>query len=155
MLVTTNFVSCRVCIISVLRAIWINALLSSVDPTWDFVAVSNWTSVEINAAVVCACMLATKPLIARLWRKMRWSASTERSATTLDGRGPPTIGSESVRGSNRLPSGSGASERGYGSERVLVRDLEDAIMPMRDVGHQYAAAMREVAGGRGKGKEEV
>lgn len=129
-----------VCLISVLRAVWINALLDSSDFTWDYVAVANWTSVEVNAAIVCASLLVIKPLITKLWHQIR---PRSRGPKMEDGRWPATIGAETVRynsGSSGLLT---RVKESSGSERALVDDPE--VPPMRDVESQYAAAVREVA----------
>lgn len=142
------------CVISVLRAILIRPLLRSADISWEFVTISHWTSVEVNTAIVCACLLATKPLIDLLWNKLRRVPRLPVGETSL-GSGPLTIGSESVRGS-KLPSGSERLERGYTSDAVVlsVTEAEDFELPMGDVGQQYAAAMKEVATVR-RGKLDV
>lgn len=144
-----------VCIISLLRAVWIKALLDSTDPTWDFVAVSNWTSVEVNASIMCASLLATKPLITRLRQKLL-PGSSQRVATASYGRGPATVGSESVR-DIRLPSSSDRSARGYESDGVLMFGMEasESTMAMSPVGVQYATAMKEVGAVAGQRREEV
>lgn len=71
----------RICLISALRAVWINALFKSSDPSWDFVAVSNWNSVEVNTAIVCVCLLVTKPLFVRLWHRVRPKSESATSQT--------------------------------------------------------------------------
>jgi len=135
----------RVCAISLLRAILIKPLLKSTDFSWDFVTISYWTSVEVNAAVVCACLLAIKPLIDLLWNKLRRVPRLPVEKTSL-GSGPPTIGSESVR-SSRLPSSLDRLENGSGRCRVLLSgtESEDSELPRRNVDQLYAAAMKEIA----------
>ncbi|KAK3374662.1 hypothetical protein B0H63DRAFT_255129 [Podospora didyma] len=54
-----------VCLISVLRTLWLNALLYSKDMTWDLVSIANWSIVEINMAVLCACLTTLKPLVTK------------------------------------------------------------------------------------------
>jgi len=115
-------------------------LLWSVDFPWEFVTVSHWTSVEVNTAIVCACLLAIKPLIDLLWSKLRRSSRRPVGGSSLRS-GPPTIGSESIGGSRR--------EGGYGIDtgRVVlsVTEAESFELPMGDVGQQYAAAMKDVS----------
>ena len=116
----------------------IRPLLWSADFSWDFVNVSHWTSVEVNTAIVCACLLAIRPLIDLLWSKLR--RSSRRRGTSL-ASGPPTIGSESVRGSRQ--------EGGYGSNTgravLIVTEAESFELPMGDVGQQYAAVIKDVS----------
>ncbi|KAK4161126.1 hypothetical protein QBC43DRAFT_324167 [Cladorrhinum sp. PSN259] len=67
-----------ICLISVLRAVWIKALFESPDPAWDFVAVVNWNSIEVNTAIVCVCLLVTRPLFSKLRHKI-WPQSATLS----------------------------------------------------------------------------
>lgn len=129
-----------VCLISVLRAVWINELLDSSDFTWDYVAVANWTSVEVNAAIACACLLVMKPLIAKLWRRMRPNSDRPQME---NGNRPATIGTETVRYNSNSRGLFTRAKNGSGSEKALVDDSE--VAPMQDLEAQYAAAVREVA----------
>ncbi|KXX73599.1 Phosphoglucosamine mutase [Madurella mycetomatis] len=56
-----------VCLISVLRAVWLNQLLYSADMTWHFTAIANWSSTELNLAVVCGCMPTLKPVLTKIF----------------------------------------------------------------------------------------
>ncbi|KAK0750956.1 hypothetical protein B0T18DRAFT_59497 [Schizothecium vesticola] len=135
-----------VCVISLLRAVLIKPLLGSADFTWDFVTVAHWTSVEVNAAVVCACLLVIRPLLGVLWSKLR-PASWLRVGRMSLGSGQPTIGSESVTGI-RLPFSMDRLEGGSSRrDRVLLSgtEAEDSTAPMGNVAQQYAAAMKEVS----------
>ena len=122
----------------------IKPLLGSADPSWDFVTVAHWTSVEVNAAVVCACLLATKPLLAVLWSKLRPVSWLRIGSANFGSRQPAA--SESATGI-RLPSGLDRLEGGQGRGRVLLSGTwaEDATAPMGNVAQQYAAAMKEVS----------
>jgi hypothetical protein len=121
-------------------------ILKSTDFSWDFVTIAHWTSAEVNTAVVCACLLAIRPLVSLLWSKLRRVLRIPTGQTTL-GSGPPTIGSESVRGS-RLPSDLDRLERGYGRDKVLfsTTEVEDPTPPLGNVGReQSAVGMEELA----------
>ena len=56
-----------ICLISILRAVIIAAILKSADFTWDSTAIANWTVVETNLAIVVACLIVLKPLVVRLF----------------------------------------------------------------------------------------
>ncbi|KAK0719234.1 hypothetical protein B0H67DRAFT_149203 [Lasiosphaeris hirsuta] len=56
-----------VCLISVLRTIWLNQLLYMSDVTWELVSIGNWSVVEVNTAIVCACVMTLKPLLRKLF----------------------------------------------------------------------------------------
>ena len=54
---------CSVCVVSVLR---LNSLClgsKTTDPTWDYVGVAIWSSVELNTAIICTCLPTLKPLV--------------------------------------------------------------------------------------------
>lgn len=55
--------SCSVCVTSFLRFRYIYVLAISEDITWDNVDSATWSSIEINVAIICACLPTLKPLI--------------------------------------------------------------------------------------------
>ncbi|KAK4168120.1 hypothetical protein QBC43DRAFT_366631 [Cladorrhinum sp. PSN259] len=87
-----------VCLISVLRAIWLNALYLQRDVTWDMTQIANWSSVEINVAVVCACLTTLKPLFQKVFRPWLDKLFPRRNElqNVRESR-PPTIGSSPLR----------------------------------------------------------
>lgn len=128
-----------ICLVSILRAVWINALFETSDFTWDYVSIVNWTSVEVNTSIVCACLLVMKPLIMKLWRKLRPNHGGSR---TENSGNPVTIGGKSFR-SNSTPGPSFARTKdSSGSERTLTADLDE--IPMDDVESQRMTAMMGV-----------
>lgn len=40
------------------------------NPTWDNLAVSQWSTVEINVGIICACMPSLRVLLVRLFPKL-------------------------------------------------------------------------------------
>jgi hypothetical protein len=56
-----------VCLVSVLRTVRLGQLLYTKDPTWDFVTIANWSTAEVNVAVVCGCMPTLRPLLAKVF----------------------------------------------------------------------------------------
>ncbi|GAB1309882.1 Rhodopsin domain-containing protein [Madurella fahalii] len=86
-----------VCFISILRLLQL--LRAQVDPDFTYVAaeLSYLTAVEVNGAIVCACVMTLKPLLAKFFprvlssRASRSSSNPNRASDTLVG--PPTIGS--------------------------------------------------------------
>jgi hypothetical protein len=137
--------SSSACLISLLRAILMKPILGSTDFSWDFVPIAHWTSAEVNAAILCACLLATKPLISLLWSKLRRVRGLPEGQTTL-GSSPPTIGSDPIRGSN-LPSSVDGLERGHWKDRFMfsATEAESSAPPTRNVGQQqYSVGMEEL-----------
>lgn len=144
-----------VCLISILRTLWLTALISSTDMTWDLTSIANWSIVEINIAIVCACLMTYKPLINKfikpwihdclpLHRKQRSSSGDPGSESR-----PMTIGSMPLnafhlrQGSEnppflRLESGTGGPDEGTlvatrtgtsASNAKKSADIEIAVPP--------------------------
>lgn len=105
----------RVCFISILRLLQL--LRAQTDPDFTYVAaeLSYLTVVEVNGAIVCACVMTLKPLLSRFCPRFLSSGGSgtlARSGPSARGGhgGPPTIGS--------IPSRKGAINRkGTMSER--------------------------------------
>ena len=89
-----------VCIISLGRLIWF-WVQSTHDVAWSAVAIANWTCIEVNAAILCACLptltpLLVRPLPALLVSARRWKS--DRDTADWYG-GPPNFGAKK----NRVP----------------------------------------------------
>ncbi|KAK4143979.1 uncharacterized protein C8A04DRAFT_11901 [Dichotomopilus funicola] len=69
-----------VCFISILRLIQL--IRAQTDPDFTYVAaeLSYLTAVELNGAIVCACVMTLKPLLARLFPRTWGSSSISSSA---------------------------------------------------------------------------
>lgn len=153
-----------VCLISILRAIWINMLYDSTDLFWDYVPITNWTSVEQCTAIVCTCLIVMKPLAVKVQQSIRstWSrrctgrgsdgspidsTSSSSTASSTGGR-PPTIGTRPTGFSQfrDFTHGAGSGEK----ENVGVQEASAT--------DAYAAALREVtmpSPGMAKTKESI
>lgn len=59
------------------------------DPTWDYAVVQYWTLVEMNIAIVIACLLVLKPLLAKMFPAL---LGPQPSPSPEDA--PRTIGSD-------------------------------------------------------------
>jgi len=74
---------------------------SSVDLSWDYTTSAYWTTIELNFAIICACVMTLKPLIAKLFPGLtdeRLSSSDPdfHGAYAVGGH-PPTIGTKPMR----------------------------------------------------------
>jgi hypothetical protein len=65
------------------------------DPTWAAVNISTWANVEINLAIIIACIPTLKPLVAKLCPRLLESA---REGDVEGYSSPPTISSPPRRG---------------------------------------------------------
>ena len=72
------------CLVSIIRAVIITQLAQSLDFTWDFVPIAHWNCVEVNVAIVCACLLTMKPLINKKWPGFLSEPSAEGAARLND-----------------------------------------------------------------------
>ena len=75
---------------------------NAVDVTWDWTTSAYWTTVEINFAIICACVMTLKPLIVKffpgLGEQRLTSSDGDRSwELSTDQHNPPTIGTKSTR----------------------------------------------------------
>lgn len=101
-----------VCFISILRLLQLIRVQGDQDFTYAAAELSYLTAVEVNGAIVCACVMTLKPLLARFFPRLlgsrRASGSSGASASASASRhrnrrrnrasetlvgGPPTIGS--------------------------------------------------------------
>ncbi|KAK4154683.1 hypothetical protein C8A00DRAFT_32503 [Chaetomidium leptoderma] len=75
-----------VCFISILRLLQL--LRAQTDPDFTYVAaeLSYLTAVEINGAIVCACVMTLKPLAAKFFPRLWGSSHSSRSAASSSGR---------------------------------------------------------------------
>ena len=101
---------CSVCLISVIRTVWLNQLLYAADNTWYLVTIANWSTAELNAAVVCACMPTLRPVLTKVFGPLadRVFPEQQHSLDTTGGQ-PRTIGSVPM---NKFRFGRGAKGQG-------------------------------------------
>ncbi|GAB1316423.1 hypothetical protein MFIFM68171_06633 [Madurella fahalii] len=126
------------CLISVIRIVSISSL-NFADLTYELTTLVKWGSVEVNLAIICACLTILKPLVVKLFPRLLRSygtfgpasfpnqMSTGISAGRRDGMGRtrPENGSwTNVKPESRPRISSQSSEDG---ERRDVEDLEDQI----------------------------
>lgn len=55
-----SLVLCSTCIISIVRLFFLRQGADAIDTTWDNVGVSNWTVIELNSGIICACLPAVR-----------------------------------------------------------------------------------------------
>ena len=67
------------CITSILRLHSINVIANSNDVTWDNVGAATWSAVELNTAIICACLPTLKPIIDFVFPRLLGAHSGIRS----------------------------------------------------------------------------
>ncbi|KAH8663630.1 hypothetical protein BGZ60DRAFT_342194, partial [Tricladium varicosporioides] len=56
-----------VCIVSIIRLYLLHVATSSTDSTWDNIGIANWSCIELNTGITCACLTTLKPLISHFF----------------------------------------------------------------------------------------
>ncbi|KAH6669719.1 CFEM domain-containing protein [Plectosphaerella plurivora] len=145
-----------VTVVSILRLQSLVAFATSHNPTWDQYAVANWSTIEINVGIICACMPAMRLVLVRIFPRILGSTKQypsypgghsgghyNRSNDPHKLGGSRKLGSESVvRTANKeerplppVPLSSGKRGRGI----ILTRDVtidyhdETSLVQLRDV----------------------
>ncbi|KAF2727388.1 hypothetical protein EJ04DRAFT_582063 [Polyplosphaeria fusca] len=116
-----------VCIISIVRLYALQIGSYTKDPTYDNFAIAIWSVVEVNAAIVGACLPTLKPLITRVWPRLLSSGlSGPRSRPSyFPGTGPVTIGSQ--RGPNHFAADSESATEILADEGVVLSNMDRKI----------------------------
>ncbi|PSN63289.1 hypothetical protein BS50DRAFT_109155 [Corynespora cassiicola Philippines] len=70
-----------VCVISIVRLKALYAATMSTDSTFDNYDIAIWSVVEVNSAVIGACLPTLKPLISRVWPRLLSSGHASHSYT--------------------------------------------------------------------------
>ena len=84
---------CSVCLISVIRTVWLNQVLYAEDTTWYLVVIANWSTAEINAFVVCACMPTLRPVLTKVFGPLADRVFPPQHSPDTTGGHPRTVGS--------------------------------------------------------------
>lgn len=113
-----------VCIISIVRLVYI--VYFDTHPQTDFfytsIPLTYWTFVEVNGAIVCACLMTLKPLISRIFPKMLSPASDQMPDSGIWAN-LPTIGSMPWRGRSK------GSKQSSGREDPTLEDIDEGLNP--------------------------
>lgn len=67
------------CVTSIVRLRYLYVASVSTDLTYDNVGAATWSSIELNTAIMCACIPAMRPFISFVFPKL---LSTDRRGTT-------------------------------------------------------------------------
>lgn len=83
------------------------------DPTWDYVPVVYWTTVELAAGIICSCLPAVRILLERFFKVFQLSTiKSQTSHFRLERQRRPTADAHDDRWKDREWMGDGASQRG-------------------------------------------
>ncbi|KAF2681989.1 hypothetical protein K458DRAFT_343059 [Lentithecium fluviatile CBS 122367] len=70
------FVGTFVTVVSIIRLQSLIHFANSTNPTWDQVDVSNWSTIEINVGIMCACMPALRVILVHAFPKLMGTTRT-------------------------------------------------------------------------------
>ncbi|KAK0663898.1 hypothetical protein QBC41DRAFT_23669 [Cercophora samala] len=78
-----------VCIVSIIRLVYLIDVVKKAgyDATYNSAQMIYWTSVEVSAAICCACLMTLKPLIQRLFPRLlspNTGSKTQRENNSLE-----------------------------------------------------------------------
>lgn len=83
------------------------------DPTWDYVPVAYWTTVELAAGIICSCLPAVRILLERFFHVFQLSTNKSLgSHIRLERQRRPTADAQDERWKDREWMGDGVSQRG-------------------------------------------
>ncbi|EKD15174.1 hypothetical protein MBM_06390 [Drepanopeziza brunnea f. sp. 'multigermtubi' MB_m1] len=80
-----------VCIVSALRLQRLYVVSKSDDLPYDNAATAIWSAVEVNTAIVCACMPSMKPVVSRLFPRLLSTNRSKHYGHTFKSQGRPPI----------------------------------------------------------------
>lgn len=64
-------------VVSILRLQSLISFANSVNPTWDNWDVANWSTIEINVGIMCACMPVLRLILVRLFPRLLGSTAAQ------------------------------------------------------------------------------
>ena len=83
-----------VCVVSVVRLPFLISAAKSKDPTGDNPSVAKWSTIELNTAIICACLTTLKPLLMHIFPSLFTpsSAHVHINGSHSAEQNPPSIG---------------------------------------------------------------
>jgi len=140
-----------VTIVSIVRLQSLVKFSNSINPTWDYIAIGYWSTIEINVGIICACMPSIRLLLLRFFPRFMGTTkdrsyvySHNRSGGKIPGEGSGSGGSKA--GS----SGNGSTNRSRGGMTLSSKapndeeEVRTSTLELVTVGSR-----REVEGERG------
>ncbi|KAK6063638.1 CFEM domain-containing protein [Seiridium cupressi] len=83
-----------VTVVSILRLQSLVIFADTENPSWDYLGVSNWSVVEINVGIICACMPSLRVILVRIFPSL---GGTTRAANQYYQSGSRTGNKSKVR----------------------------------------------------------
>ncbi|WYZ38235.1 hypothetical protein EsH8_III_000149 [Colletotrichum jinshuiense] len=99
------------------------------DVTWTAVRVANWTCIEVNAAIVTACLTTLKPLLARLFPSLMASATPSSSRSSSSSSPSSSAGSARKDWEENYSNGDAEV---YYKRPLTIGTMPNRLRPQRD-----------------------
>ncbi|KAK4044385.1 hypothetical protein C8A01DRAFT_31439 [Parachaetomium inaequale] len=111
------------CLMSVIRIATLHSMDLVADGTYELAPLAIWSAVEVNLAIICACLTTLKPLVVRVFPRLLQSAAgyTATSSGTLDYHGERRMGTAGASLPRTHHHSSGSSSRPGGESAVSVK----------------------------------
>lgn len=93
-----------VTVVSILRLRSLLNFANSTNPTWDNYAVINWSTIEINVGVICACLPSARLILVHFFPRALGSSSMRYYENYYNGGGP--AGGSQIQTGSRLGTSS-------------------------------------------------
>ncbi|TDZ32428.1 hypothetical protein C8035_v012273 [Colletotrichum spinosum] len=142
-----------VCVVSILRIPPLIAAKNSTDPTRDSPGIAQWSVIELNTAIVCACLITLKRLAARFCPRILGSSSGD-ARKRGHGSGPDDEAVPATVGSKESENASSRQDRGLSGVDSVVHLNHDTFGVRTATDAQISRATSEAAD-LGQGEESV
>jgi hypothetical protein len=100
-----------VTVISILRLRSLVNFAASSNPTWDQADVINWSNIEINVGIICACLPALRVILVHLFPKILGTTKATKRPYYAHGSQSHAM----KKGGSALASGPGRSAVSHGT----------------------------------------
>ncbi|KAF2226021.1 CFEM domain-containing protein [Elsinoe ampelina] len=111
-----------VTVVSVIRLQTLVEFAKSANATWEFTAVSIWSTIEITVGIICACLPTVRLLVVKLWPRL--AGTTIKSKTTYG----ETHRSGNKSQANRSRLVVGGTQMDPGDIELLGEDKDQGIV---------------------------
>lgn len=128
-----------ICIVSILRIHSLGIAAKSTDPTYENIGIAVWSTIEINTAIVCACLTTLRPLASRIFPRIFVSTSKNGYIHQRNAAGHNSIGTNQntkvTSASHTVYNGAAAKS---GSDTEILGSCSDKNYEMQDVESQHS-----------------
>ncbi|TDZ49876.1 hypothetical protein CTRI78_v007777 [Colletotrichum trifolii] len=142
-----------VCVVSILRIPSLIAAKNSTDPTRDSPGIAQWSVIELNTAIVCACLITLKRLAARFCPRILGSSNGD-ARKRGHGSGPDDEAVPATVGSKESENARPRQDRGLSGVDSVIQLNHDTFGVRTATDTQISRATTEAAD-LGQGEESA